>query len=168
MLGVMEARAAGIATIACLVVALLFATVWVRGLIVRDQLVTHVAGRKVIAGNFPHHLHVIVFPEPVGRTSTAFESGLRQYPSRPIYWELRYQHRPNGSLRIFLPYWLPLAFALVPPLWWVIERIQRARRRHSGLCRGCGYDLRASRDRCPECGEPIPEALPASAVPSLT
>jgi len=164
----MRGRAAGIATVVCLVVAVLFSIVWVRGLIVRDQLVTHVAGRKLIAGNFPHHLHVLVFPEPVGRTPTAFEAGLRQYPSRPIYWELRYQHRPNGSLRIFLPYWLPLAFALVPPLWWVIERIQRARRRHSGLCRGCGYDLRASRDRCPECGEPIPEALPASAVPSLT
>ena len=36
---------------------------------------------------------------------------------------------------------------------WLVRPIQRQRRRRElGLCEYCGYDLRASRGRCPECG----------------
>ena len=54
--------------------------------------------------------------------------------------------------RLRLPLW-PLAFAFAIPPVVVLRRglVHRRRRRH-GLCLKCGYDLRASAARCPECG----------------
>jgi len=50
---------------------------------------------------------------------------------------------------VFVPLWsLLLLFSILPSS--VIPRFIR-RRRVAGLCGKCGYDLRASPDRCPEC-----------------
>jgi hypothetical protein len=53
---------------------------------------------------------------------------------------------------IAIPWWAPFALASLHPLGRMLVASRRARRRRSGLCVDCGYDLRASRARCPECG----------------
>ncbi len=49
-----------------------------------------------------------------------------------------------------------VAFAILPA-WWFLAWRRRLRRMPDGLCRNCGYDLRMSTDRCPECGKPSPK-----------
>ena len=51
-----------------------------------------------------------------------------------------------------LPVWaLALPAALLPALR-MRSRVRSWRRRGPGLCTACGYDLRATRERCPDCG----------------
>jgi predicted amidophosphoribosyltransferase len=55
-------------------------------------------------------------------------------------------------------------FPSILPMFFFIRRLSRSVRHHDrkrrNLCVHCGYDLRASKDRCPECGEPIPTSAP--------
>ncbi len=56
---------------------------------------------------------------------------------------------------VSVSYWtLLVAAAAVAGLTCVpiVRRRRRARRLEHGLCVACGYDVRASPDRCPECG----------------
>ena len=77
-------------------------------------------------------------------------------------WPLSFSagiHDPTDAAsppHIRMPYWTA-AIALVLPSGALLAGRIRARRRISrALCFVCGYDLRASLDRCPECGTAIP------------
>jgi hypothetical protein len=64
------------------------------------------------------------------------------------------------------PVW-PAGVALaVLPVAWIVQAARRKRRNRLGFCRTCGYDLRASPDRCPECGTSVQTAQerPATAA----
>jgi hypothetical protein len=74
--------------------------------------------------------------------------------SLPAYW---FDSAPMGW-GIMLPLWIPtLAFLLTGILMFLPGR----RRRRLGLCIGCGYDLRGSPEKCPECGTVPKEPPPA-------
>jgi hypothetical protein len=109
----------------------------------------------------PHHLSGIPVP---GMQPHAFHHGM----PRRERWSLRafvYRDFPEGGPDASMP-GFRLRFVAVPH-WFVailcavagwpagtrwLKRYLASRRPKPGCCRKCGYDLRASPERCPECG----------------
>ena len=88
--------------------------------------------------------------------------GLRRSPRDAM----GYLSAPDGkrlawigtSVRVVLPYWLMAVVTGVGPAVWAWRRRRRRRRGGAGLCPACGYDLRATPGRCPECGTTVGHA----------
>jgi hypothetical protein len=105
-----------------------------------------------VKGQMRHEYH------PPGVTFGAFRDNEgAASPPRPGFgaghhvFALNTAHHGDDWHVSFRP-WLPMALSLVMPALW-LHRFLRARRdERLGLCVACGYDLRASLDRCPECG----------------
>ena len=80
-------------------------------------------------------------------------------PHRRWFPPFLYAHQtyPAGLVNSFgLPSWvLLIAFLFIPSAQLFLNQREQTIRLRAGLCRICGYDLRASTERCPECGTPI-------------
>jgi hypothetical protein len=106
--------------------------------------------------DFPRGAGTDLLPEhwalnPVGAWFRKFKFGhggvVVQGPNGSVAW------RTNGFYgAVEIPWWsLLVLFSVVPASRWVARRRRVAKVRR-GLCTECGYDLRATPGRCPECG----------------
>jgi hypothetical protein len=68
---------------------------------------------------------------------------------------------PMAEWRIEIPYWFLITLTGVPAIIFLI-RARRLKPMGPGRCERCGYDLRATPERCPECGA-VPEAAKGAA-----
>jgi hypothetical protein len=81
--------------------------------------------------------------------------GSRNDPART------YQGRTDVAQSVIAPAWLTGAVLALLRIRWVARYARRSRRVRTGCCATCGYDLRASPERCPECGEPTGQPFDA-------
>src|SRR5690348_3960660 len=84
----------------------------------------------------------------------------RKEPQRPWFsgFQVQSPAMVGAALILLVLLAIPIAvigwsvFRLLDGVLWIHERIHRRPKATPGFCRQCGYDLRASTDRCPECG----------------
>jgi hypothetical protein len=123
---------------------------------------------------FSHVMKIVGRPEPLG-----FKGAVAGF--NIIIWEFRWarrsarsqfyapltQHtppalsvqagdRPEKTIYLVVPYWMPLMLTILLPGYWLIRFYRLSSRAHNGQCGVCGYDLRATPERCPECGTSTP------------
>lgn len=91
-----------------------------------------------------------------------------ELPGPIIYWRWGDGSPPASSAEltyIAFPCWLAAALLAIPPTLRTPTYLKRRRRRNRecrGVCVACGYDLRMTPHRCPECGS-IPRPATAEA-----
>jgi hypothetical protein len=109
--------------------------------------------RRFRAANANGEFRVIHASQPIipRRRSTLNRDGRFQ-----IHWS----HDVKPALdtiwaSVLFPAWLlPIFFAILPGIA-IARRLKHRRCIRNNFCTNCGYDLRASSDRCPECGSII-------------
>jgi len=155
--------AAAMSLVLCVATAVQWArSYWVSESCYRDD---GTRGYEVRAGQGSVSFSTIV--RKVARTSGTKWGFHRQSPVYPLLggdgrvWHMRYQSETFRFSGIILPYALIVAPLSILPVAWLLVGRRARRRTAAGRCHACGYDLRASPDRCPECGTPNEPAPPS-------
>lgn len=94
-------------------------------------------------------------PRITGAQTVTYKTGwdFLGYNGLATRWRPRFDRSTLPTMAwLAVPLWIPVAIlALILTLCCLPER-RRRKRKKLGLCLQCGYDLRASEARCPECG----------------
>ena len=173
-----------ITAVLCLAACVLITAVWVRGYFVCD-VVGHgspMPGGGMRAAGVMNGRGGVALAAVTDTQYHAELDGFFYERERPIYagnagsqparWKalgfmaIRLASAGETGWAVVVPLWALLLPAAAVPLWHygASPRRRRRPRQRLGLCVVCGYDLRATADRCPECGEAVAATRPPASA----
>jgi hypothetical protein len=107
--------------------------------------------------DFDPDLQAMTIKSSAPATNIYFASSTYFDDHRYFFGWFAYAPPIHGAWAVVCPTAAFTALFALLPIAWVTTRLAARRRLHSGQCPTCGYDLRATPERCPECGT-IPKA----------
>ena len=127
-----------------------------------DWVFERVAQRNIVVGvlYFDSYakIHLTYWVEPVGTgtrhrgTYTADRFSISHTPPHPeggVHY---------GTVEVSFSLWAVFSVSAICSALLVVRALRQrlwSARQRAGLCTKCGYDLRSSSERCPECGRPF-------------
>jgi hypothetical protein len=165
------------------------AALWIRSYFARDELTSFQGPvQQQLFSDFGRLGYSFYSFDPEPRTDqrwrwrrtrpdkTAAAAGMHEdHQVLGVAWDVRSEGRVYAfgappSYLVAREWWAPhllvIALTGILPVLWAFRRQRRNRARpqplRDGLCANCGYDMRETPDRCPECGTP---AGPAPSPP---
>src|SRR5439155_1583256 len=103
----------------------------------------------------PKHAAHVVRPTLLLQLTWVMAEGRPDPFYDPIHLDRNWWENGEGYWAISVQVWLAIVLLAILPTFrtWCLLREKRSVL--EGYCLGCGYDLRASKERCPECGTAI-------------
>ena len=145
-------RAFTLAAALSLFLCLVTIAIWVRSYFIADRVTFNCRGAFIEVWSTGDRVLV--------RRCADVPSAFSYSSEKAGQWRLPpFQWRMGGRVqRIVVPFWILVCVWVAMPLLWH-QHFRRMRRREErarrGLCVACGYDLRATPGRCPECGRSV-------------
>jgi len=148
----MKRRLFNLAALVSLLIGVAVAGLWVRGTWwTTDTLVISAGGGQVTIRTGAGAIEI----KGVDEIPREYQwVGWTSFPLPPDATKWSPEFSSTGGSRVVIPDWLLIVLCLLLPVWWAVHRYRH--RPLPGHCVKCGYDLRASKDACPECGAAIP------------
>jgi hypothetical protein len=157
--------AAGASAVLCIAVCV----VWVRSYFYSDRWVLHAAGSRyaiIVLVHQPDTLVIGFDAFPWSPYSQRLSGGAHVSESAPIFRKRASQpdigvaRLSLAGFRIGWDYslrWMEIPLSVMAVILFIppaalLRSVRRARRAGMPRCARCGYDLRATPERCPECG----------------
>ena len=117
-----------------------------------------------ISGNTP--------PTESSATLVDYSRRIAQVQSRPSWQFLGFEctdlvFKSSYPGFIAIPFWFIAAVLAALSLWAILRLRSQRERFLPGHCRSCGYDLRGSDGKCPECGQEAPRPLRTTSTAAI-